>query len=312
MSWPNDSSATARTTIARNASQGLRHVGRFAPSPTGPLHVGSATTAVASYLHARQSRGEWLVRIEDIDPPREVAGASDRILAALEALELHWDRTVLYQSSRLEVYAEAARELRDAGLAYRCSCSRSQLRAQGAKRYPGSCRTRRKHDGPTALRLRVDDAEKSYVDGLQGVVRSELYESTGDFVIVRRDGLPAYHLAVVVDDAFQGVTTIVRGVDLLDTTAAHRHLRKRLGLPDPRYLHLPVLVNSKDQKLSKQTGARGVDLTAPAELAATALEYLGAPVPDELRGARPAELWHWAERHWSIESLTGMRAIREH
>ena len=292
--------------------QGSGYVGRFAPSPTGPLHIGSLTTAVASYLHARQAGGEWLVRIEDIDPPREVAGASDRILTALEALELHWDRTVLYQSSRLEAYTQAAREMFNAGLAYQCSCSRSQLRAQGAKRYPGSCRTRETHDDPTALRVRVDDAGKSFVDNLQGVVRSTLYESTGDFVIVRRDGLPAYHLASALDDAFQGVTTIVRGVDLLDTTAAHRHLRKLLNLQDPNYLHLPVVVNARDQKLSKQTGARGVDIGVPAELAASALGYLGAPVPEELRGARPAQLWKWARRYWSIESLKGIRSIREH
>ena len=276
------------------------------------MHIGSLTTAVASYLHARQTGGEWLLRIEDIDPPREVAGASEQILAALEALELHWDRTVLYQSNRLGTYAEAARGLVDAGLAYRCSCSRSQLSAQGVKRYPGSCRTRKTHDGPTALRVRVDDPEESYIDDLQGIVRSTLHEATGDFIIVRRDGLPAYHLAAVLDDAFQNVTAIVRGIDLLDTTAAHRHLRKLLNLTDPRYLHLPVIVNARDQKLSKQTGARGVDIGAPAELAATALDYLGAPVPDEIRGARPVELWNWAQRHWSIESLKGMRAIREH
>ncbi len=299
------------TQATDNPSPESRYVGRFAPSPTGPLHIGSLTTAVASYLHARQSGGEWLLRIEDIDPPREVAGASQQILAALEALELHWDRPVLYQSSRLEIYKEAARQLFGAGLAYRCSCSRSQLRAKGATRYPGICRTRKTHDGPTALRARVDDAGESFVDDLQGVVRSTLRESTGDFVIVRRDGLPAYHLAAVLDDAFQGVTTIVRGIDLLDTTAAHGHLRKLLNLPDPRYLHVPVIVNARDQKLSKQTGARGVDIGASAELAATALDYLGAPIPDDLRGARPAELWTWARQHWSVESLKGMRSIRE-
>ncbi len=299
------------TQATDNPSPGSRYVGRFAPSPTGPLHIGSLTTAVASYLHARQSGGEWLLRIEDIDPPREVAGASERILAALDALELHWDRPVLYQSSRLEIYKEAARQLFGAGLAYRCSCSRSQLRAKGATRYPGICRTRTTHDGPTALRARVDDAGESFVDDLQGVVRSTLRESTGDFVIVRRDGLPAYHLAAVLDDAFQGVTTIVRGTDLLDTTAAHGHLRKLLNLPDPRYLHVPVIVNARDRKLSKQTGARGVDIGASAELAATALDYLGAPIPDDLRGARPAELWTWARQHWSVESLKGMRSIRE-
>ena len=306
MSWPNDSSATARTTIDKQ-----RYVGRFAPSPTGPLHIGSLTTAVASFLHARQAGGEWLVRIDDIDPPREEAGAADRILAALEALQLDWDGPVLHQSSRLPAYAEAAGQLAGAGLAYRCSCSRSRLRAKGARRYPGTCRNRATHDGPTALRVRVDEVERSFPDDLQGVVRNTLYESTGDFVVMRRDGLPAYHLAVVLDDAFQGVTHIVRGIDLLDTTAAHRHLRKLLKLPNPRYLHLPVIVNSRNQKLSKQTGATGVDVEAPGRLAATVLKYLGAEIPAELAGAPPVELWRWAGEHWSVEQLRGLRAIHE-
>ena len=289
----------------------MSYVGRFAPSPTGPLHIGSLTSAVASFLHARQSDGEWLVRIEDIDPPREAAGAADQILKALEALDLHWDRSVLYQSSRLEAYAETARELFRDGLAYRCSCSRSQLRAQGvgALRYPGTCRKRSNHTGPTALRIRVDQVENGYVDGLQGTVPSTLYDSTGDYVIVRRDGLPAYHLAVVLDDALQGVTSVVRGIDLLETTAVHRHLRTLLSLPNPQYLHLPVLVNERGQKLSKQTGAAGVDTSAPSELAAMVLDYLGAMIPAPLRGARPAELWEWAWDHWTIESLERKRTI---
>ena len=206
----------------------MSYVGRFAPSPTGPLHVGSLATAVASYLHARQSRGEWLVRIEDIDPPREVPGAADEILRTLEAFELEWDRTVLYQSARLEAYAAAANQLLADGRAFRCRCSRSEIRAANdgeSGRYPGTCRDLRVPRGDAAVRVRVDAGLVIFDDGLQGTIETDLLATLGDYVVVRRDGLPAYHLAVVLDDAEQGVTTIVRGIDLLDSTAAHVHLQ---------------------------------------------------------------------------------------
>ena len=197
----------------------MSYVGRFAPSPTGPLHLGSLLTAVASYLHARQTRGEWLVRIEDIDPPREVPGAAAAILRTLEAFELEWDRPVLYQSSRLDAYRAIAEQLLASGSAFRCRCSRSEIRAGNdtpSARYPGTCRTRQVPPGDAAIRVRVDPGLVAVDDGLQGNTEVDLSASSGDYVIVRRDGLPAYHLAVVVDDAEQGVTTVVRGVDLLD------------------------------------------------------------------------------------------------
>lgn len=278
-------------------------MGRFAPSPTGPLHLGSLTTAVASFLHARQADGEWLVRIEDIDPPREMPGAADEILRALDAFELHWDRSVLYQSARLDAYREASEALLRDGLAYRCSCSRKALRAKhiSMDRYPGFCREKRTHDGPTAIRMRVDEAQHRFVDGIRGDVVAT--EPLGDYIIYRRDGLPAYHLAVVLDDAWQGVTDVVRGRDLLDATIAHRHLQAALNLPRPRYYHLPLLIDQAGHKLSKQTGAPPIKPSRQSELASTSLALLGLAPPRELVGTRPSILWSWARNHLRLTSL---------
>ena len=289
----------------------MSYVGRFAPSPTGPLHLGSLATAVASFVHARQASGEWLVRIEDIDPPREVPGAADDILRTLEAFELEWDGPVLFQSTRLAAYDAAAESLLAAGRAFRCSCSRSEIRAANdgeSGRYPGACRELRIPPGDAAVRVRVDTSRVALHDGLQGTIDTDLLASLGDYVVMRRDGLPAYHLAVVLDDAQQGVTTIVRGVDLLDSTAAHIHLQGALGLATPRYYHLPVVVNEGGQKLSKQTGATAVDASDRAA-AARVLALLGLAVPPALEGERPGVLWRWAAERWSIDSLRGRREL---
>jgi len=292
----------------------MGYVGRFAPSPTGPLHAGSLLTAVASFLHARQAGGEWLVRIEDIDPPREAPGAADEILRALEAFDLTWDRPVLYQSRRLDVYADAVRRLVDQGAAFACRCSRSALRAYAADRgvpvgYPGTCRELALGAEDAAIRMRVDPPWSGFDDALQGRYEPPRTAGFPDYVIRRRDGLPAYHLAVVIDDAFQGVTTIVRGYDLLECVPAQQHLQTALGLPRPRYYHVPVLTGPTGQKLSKQTGARAVDARNPSREAFAALERLGAAPPAELEGAPPAELWEWAITHWRIERLRGIATI---
>jgi glutamyl-Q tRNA(Asp) synthetase len=308
---PNGSSAIARTSTAELGRPSVKYVGRFAPSPTGPLHLGSLVTAVASFLHARQTGGEWLVRIEDIDPPREVAGAADAILRTLEQLELHWDRSVLYQSTRLAAYDAVAERLLMTGRAFRCRCSRSAIRSANegdSARYPGTCRDRHIPPGDAAVRVRADPAHVAFDDGLQGRIETDLAATLGDYVVVRRDALPAYHLAVVLDDAEQGVTTIVRGIDLLDSTAAHVHLQRVLGLATPRYYHLPVVVNEQQEKLSKQTGAAAVD-AADRKTAARALELLGVAVPQALATERPGALWEWALERWSIESLRGRREI---
>ena len=289
----------------------MSYVGRFAPSPTGPLHLGSLVTAVASFLHARARGGEWLVRIEDVDPPREVPGAGDAILRTLESFELDWDRPVLRQSSRLAAYRRAADDLLATDRAFRCRCSRSEIRAVNedeSGRYPGTCRDLRVPPGDAAVRVRVEAGMTRVVDGLQGPSDVDLAASLGDYIVVRRDGLPAYHLAVVLDDAEQGVTTVVRGVDLLDSTAAHVHLQRTFGLPTPEYHHLPVVVNAKGQKLSKQTGAMGVD-ARDRSTAAMVLELLGLAVPPQIAGERPGALWRWAVERWNIEALRGLRTI---
>ena len=291
----------------------VSYVGRFAPSPSGALHLGSLTTAVASFLHARQLGGEWLVRIDDIDPPREVAGSADRILRCLEALDLHWDRSVLYQSSRIDAYRSAMQRLLAVQLAFRCCCTRKQLRdkQQQRLRYPGTCRARAEFSGPTSVRVRVHTGEDVFEDGLQGIIRTQLENTEGDYVIFRSDGLPAYHLAAVLDDHEQGVTTVVRGVDLLESTSVHRHLQQTLGLPSPEYFHLPVLVNATGQKLSKRTGAREIDVSDPSKIAQTVLARLGIQVPASLTAAPAALLWDWAGNHWDIGALKGLNSIIE-
>lgn len=289
----------------------MGYVGRFAPSPTGPLHLGSLATAVASYLHARQARGQWLVRIEDIDPPREVPGAAGDILRRLEAFELEWDGDVVFQSTRLAVYRDVAQSLLGAGLAFRCRCSRSEIRAGNdgqPGRYPGTCRERQLSAGDAAVRVRVEPGTLTLADELQGPSETDLAATTGDYVIVRRDELPAYHLAVVVDDAAQGITNVVRGVDLLDSTPVHCHLQRALKLPTPQYCHLPVIVNAQGQKLSKQTGARAVTALEPG-VAADVLQWLGLAVPNELTRERPRVLWQWAIERWDPARLRGIRAI---
>jgi glutamyl-Q tRNA(Asp) synthetase len=282
------------------------YVGRFAPSPTGNLHIGTLAAAAASYLHARQAGGLWLVRIEDIDPPREVAGSADGILRTLEALDLQWDRAVRYQRSRIDAYLAPARELFRQRAAFYCHCSRQQIRAlsQG-NRYPGTCRDKALGADDAALRLLVPDVETTFVDGLRGSIARRLSEAEGDFVIVRRDGLPAYHLAVVIDDADQGVTDVVRGVDLLECTPLHIYLQRQLGVPTPRYWHIPLLTNRAGEKLSKGTGAEAIDSRRPARSALRLLQLFGLNPPRELAEARPRELWQWAEHHWTIDQLAG-------
>lgn len=292
----------------------MAYVGRFAPSPTGALHVGSLATAVASFLHAKQSSGEWLVRLEDIDPPREIAGAADQILRTLEAFELHWDRKVLYQSHRLEEYRQTADFLVRSGQAFRCSCTRGMLRAASKAptgRYPGTCRNSLTHERAASIRVRVEPGKYSFVDSLQGPQSDDVSVTSGDYVIVRRDGLPAYHLAVVVDDAAQGVTTVVRGVDLLPSTAVHLHLQKVLGVPAPNYFHLPIVVNASGQKLSKQSKAAPVQIATARAMAVRVLEHLGASVPAQLRGDSPGRLWSWAAARWRIDQLRNKLQLPE-
>jgi glutamyl-Q tRNA(Asp) synthetase len=274
------------------------YVGRFAPSPTGPLHFGSLIAALASYLDARAGNGRWLLRIEDIDPPREQPGASAAIVDTLRRHGLHWDGDLLYQSRRLPLYREALARLLAQGDAFPCGCTRATLAAGGGL-HRGRCRT---PERPCAVRLRVDDEEVAVDDALQGRFSQALARQVGDFVIWRREDLPAYQLAVVVDDGAQGVTHVVRGCDLLDNTPRQVLLQRRLGLPVPRYAHLPVIANALGQKLSKQTFARALDGADAAANLRAALDFLGQPAPPPDRGTAAAIL-DWAIRHWSLAAV---------
>lgn len=274
------------------------YTGRFAPSPTGPLHFGSLLGALASFLDARAHGGRWLVRIEDIDPPREQAGAADAILRCLRAHGLIWDGDVLYQSRRLAVYRRAVDDLLARHAAFFCTCSRTDLADSGGI-YPGRCRRCfREPDSPYAIRLRVDDNDIVFDDGVQGEIRQNLAREVGDFVIFRKERLPAYQLAVVIDDAAQGVTDVVRGCDLLDSTPRQIFLQHRLGLPTPRYSHIPVIANRAGHKLSKQTYARALDATDAVGNLLAALDFLGQPMPQVEHRQTPALLLQWAAQHW--------------
>lgn len=291
--------------------------GRFAPSPSGPLHFGSLVAAVGSYLDARTQSGEWLLRIEDVDTPRNVPGAAENIIATLAAFGFEWDGPVLWQSRRHEAYAAVLAQLQAAGLAYGCACSRKEI-ADSASRpaidgglaYPGTCRNGLPA-GRTARawRLRVGVDEIAFDDRLQGHVAQQLERDVGDFVLLRADGLYAYQLAVAVDDQFQGISDIVRGADLLASTPRQIWLQQCMGWPTPRYAHLPVVSNAAGEKLSKQTLAPALELgQAPAALVA-ALRFLGQAVPDELMRASVAEVWAWAQAHWSFAAIPRQVAI---
>jgi glutamyl-Q tRNA(Asp) synthetase len=259
-----------------------RYRGRFAPSPTGPLHAGSLVAALASWLDARARGGAWLVRMEDIDPPREVAGAAQDILATLADFRMTSDEPVLWQSTRTDAYAEALARLQVSGVVYGCSCTRAEISAAAQARglapgvYPGTCRAGARGTA-RALRMHVDDAVIGFDDRWQGRMVQRLANEVGDFVVRRADGLWAYQLAVVVDDAAQGITDVVRGADLLDNTPRQILLQRALALPTPRYLHVPLVLSDAGEKLSKQTGARPLDRTAPLQELERAWQHLGFP-----------------------------------
>jgi glutamyl-Q tRNA(Asp) synthetase len=253
--------------------------GRFAPSPTGPLHMGSLLAATASYLDARSRGMQWRVRLDDLDEPRSEAGADRAILQALERHGLHWDGPVSRQSAHGEHYARALEQLAAAGMLFYCSCSRKELR--GLDIYPGTCRARHNPRGDCAIRIRVDDAVIDFDDLLQGPQHTDLAASSGDFVVRRRDGLIAYQLATAVDDGAADITRVIRGRDLLDSTPRQIFLMQRLGLAVPQYGHIRVLLNPLGQKLSKRTHAPPLDLSHPADNLAAVLALLGqTPVPE--------------------------------
>ena len=282
------------------------YAGRFAPSPTGPLHFGSLVAALASWLDARAAGGRWLLRIEDLDRPREQAGAADDILRSLERLGLYWDGPVIYQSGRIELYKQALEKIRQD--TYWCSCSRREisdsslrLATDGAQIYPGTCRQGpAAGKAPRALRVKTGPERISFNDRVQGDQEQVLASELGDFLLCRANGQYAYQLAVVVDDAAQAVTDVVRGADLLDSTARQIHLQRLLGCAQPRYLHVPVAVGAAGEKLSKQTGAQPLDLSRREDTLAAALRFLGQAPTDDL-----AE----AVRNWLPARIPACRTI---
>lgn len=285
--------------------------GRFAPSPTGPLHLGSLLTAVASYLDARANQGIWLVRMEDLDPPREVAGAAEDILETLHCYGLDWDEQVLYQSQRQQIYQEQIEHLVTLHQAFYCTCSRTEIISRsGSSRYPGTCRhciTPPLH--PHGVRVKVENTEICFLDWIQGPQKQNLLQQSGDFIIKRKDNLFAYHLAVVVDDQQQGITHVVRGHDLLQSTFCHLHLQNLLGLPHPNYAHLPVIVNQQGQKLSKQTYAEAIPKQQPQTLLLECLARLGQAPPNSLKGANVQQILEWGKEHWQIERIPRVRQL---
>lgn len=293
--------------------------GRFAPSPTGPLHFGSLIAAVGSYLRARSRGGEWLVRMEDLDPPREMEGAADDILRTLEIYGFEWDGAVLYQSSRSEAYQHHINELVRSGLAYPCSCSRKEI-AEHLERtggtpgiYPGLCRTRTQSHSNHAIRINTESGgEIHFNDAIQGEISEHIESDVGDFVIHRADGLFAYQLAVVVDDAEQEITEIMRGSDLLDSTARQIFLQQILSLTTPDYVHLPVAVNSAGEKLSKQTFAPAIDKANPVPLLWQALKFLGQSPMTELKDSDLKSFWNWAIQNWRLDAVPDRRSIEFH
>jgi glutamyl-Q tRNA(Asp) synthetase len=282
------------------------YVGRFAPSPTGPLHFGSLVAALASWLDARAAQGRWLVRIEDLDAPRVQPGAADEILRTLEQLGLNWDGPVVYQSQREQRYAAALQRLQSQ--TYWCGCTRREiadsalgLAADGAQIYPGTCRKGIvPGKAPRALRIRTMGDEIRFNDRVQGPRRQNVEAGVGDFVLYRADGQFAYQLAVVLDDAEQGVTDVVRGADLLDSTARQICLQRLLGYPQPRYLHVPAAVNTAGEKLSKQTGAPPINVARRNEELRKALAFLGQAETDDLAAA---------VKNWNPRLIPARRAV---
>lgn len=282
--------------------------GRFAPTPSGPLHFGSMVAAVGSYLDAKSRGGEWLLRIDDLDPPRVAPGATDAILRCLEGFALHWDGPVAHQSARTEFYRQALDRLQANGHVFACGCSRREVDEAGVAGidgpiYPGTCR-----DGipgnraARALRMRVGHSSIEFVDALQGPVHQDLGNEIGDFVLRRADGVHAYHLACAVDDAAQGITDVVRGADLIASTPRQILVQTLLGLPIPAYLHLPVATRPDGEKLSKQTLAPAVDVREASRILRQVLEFLGHPAPTEA-GDRPEQLLAWGIREWRRSRL---------
>lgn len=287
----------------------LNYRGRFAPSPSGPLHFGSLVAAMGSYLDAKFHQGKWLVRIEDVDLPRTVPGATSDILFALEKLGMEWDEKVLFQSQRSDFYQAALERLIQKEMIYPCTCSRKEIAdssrlGDSGLIYPGTCRNKITHkERQAALRLRTDHYPIQFTDALRGSVCQKLEREIGDFVLRRADGVYAYQLAVIVDDEAQNISHVVRGADLLDSTPRQIYLLQLLGYATPTYMHLPIVTNAKGEKLSKQTHAPSIDMSNVMPQMIAALQFLGQNPPKALANENLTIFWQWAISNWRPDKI---------
>lgn len=289
-------------------SESSTYIGRFAPSPSGPLHFGSLVAAVASYLDARANQGIWLIRMEDLDPAREPEGAADEILSQLDEFGMRSDRPIVYQSSRLNVYEEFLKNLQQ--LTYACDCSRQQIKSMGSV-YNGVCRSRLDAPpGDFAIRIKTEDKLIRFDDLIQGSISHSLLTETGDFVLKRKDGLIAYQLAVVVDDAFQEISHVIRGFDLLESTPRQIYLQQMLGFSTPLYAHVPIAVNNLGQKLSKQHFATPIIVSDKKSLLYNTLRFLGLNPPSNVSRLDVNQQLQWGVQNWDIHNVPKLANIQ--
>lgn len=281
----------------------MSYVGRFAPSPSGPLHFGSLVAALGSYFQAKANHGRWLVRIEDLDPPREMPGASSLILATLQAYHLHWDGEVMYQSQRHGRYQQQIEQWLKSGQAYYCQCTRKQIKQTGGY-YTGTCRNLKLRDPDScAVRLQMTHPIYQFDDVKHGSLAIPHALADEDFIIKRRDGLFAYNLAVVLDDIDQGVTEVVRGADLIEPTGRQISLYQMLGKPKVSYLHLPLALGENGQKLSKQNHAPAIDIENPKPALLDAMAFLGFEITKNIANASVKDIVQWGVNHWQVKQL---------
>ena len=285
-----------------------QYIGRFAPSPSGPLHFGSLIAALGSYLQAKSQQGKWIVRIEDLDPPREMLGAANDILRTLEAFGFMWDGDIMYQSLRHDAYHAQIDAWLAQGNAYYCQCSRKDIKQTGGF-YPGTCRTLNQRHSNGAVRLQVDTPITHFDDLLHGHIELPFALAREDFIIRRRDGLFAYNLAVVLDDIEQGITEVVRGADLIEPTGRQIGLYRQLGHPEVSYLHLPLAITDNGNKLSKQNHAPAIDKHNPRPALMAALRFLGFSPPTELVTESVEQILQWGITHWQLKQLPKTTAI---
>ena len=287
------------------------YIGRFAPSPTGPVHFGTLIAAVGSYLQAKKNNGAWLIRIEDVDVTRKIEGADVDILNTLEAFGFEWQGDIVYQSERSEHYRQALDQLFAQSLVFPCICSRKQLAEASSDIYPGNCQNRNFPEKKQhALRLLAKNLSIEFNDAVMGKQSQNIKQQCGDFIIRRRDNLFAYQLAVVVDDALQNVTEVVRGTDLLDSTARQIYLQQLLHYPTPDYCHLPLAVDAAGNKISKSEGATKIDLKNKEKSLIDALNFLGQQAPAELVKSNLDDIWLWAINNWNIKQVPTIKNIQ--